>query len=259
MSKTKQILAAAVLSLAATSASAGVILDTGANAYWGGNDHRLGDVIGSAMYNISSATVTRTGSLLNISIATAFAGHAGADTWATPKGIGYGDVFLAAAWKPFGLDAHHLSDKAVNGTKWSYGLSLDNRWSNSGGSFTLYELNGATNASNILNSESFITCALRTACYYRDGQATAVKTTSSSVRNTGIKGTWSVLPNAELRFSVDLGATALATSNTVALHWGETCQNDVLEGLAVVPEPGGFALFGLGALALGLVRRRNRA
>jgi len=257
MSKMKTLLSAAVLSLAAGSANAGVISDTGANAYWGGNDHAFGDVIGASMYDIASASVTRVANVLDIRIQTSFAGHAGADTWAASKGIGYGDVFLSTSWKPFGSDAHHTSDKASNGTDWAWGLSLDNRWSNTGGSFTLYELNGS-NAADILNSQSFISCALGTACYYRDGQATAVNKASSTVKSTGIQGSWTVLPNAELRFTVNVANTGLSNANLLALHWGETCQNDVIEGLAVVPEPGSLALLGVGLLAFAL-RRRARA
>ena len=237
-------------------AQAGAITDIGDNAYWGADGHGYGDVIGTSMYNISGAHIGVDGSTMTIRIATNFAGHAGADTWAAPKGIGYGDVFLASAWTPAGADAHYTGDNAANGTHWTYGLNLDNRWSNSGGTFTLYELNGAANASNILNSQSFMSCALGSRCYYRDGQATAVKTSAATVRNTGRTGQWTVDTDNALTFTIDIGGTGLFHYDEIAMHWGETCQNDVIEGVTDVPEPAGIALFALGLLAL---RARRKA
>lgn len=247
--------ALAVTVAGAASAHAGVISDVGNNAYWGGNDHNYGDSIGGAPFDVTSATVTRAQDLLTISIATKFAGHAGTATYAAPKGIGYGDVFLASSWNPFGSDAHHVRDNATSGTKWSYGLNLDNRWSNTGGRFTLYELNGATNASNILNSESFMTCAMGRQCYYRDGQATGVKTGSASVRNTGMTGSWTVAADRSLLFKIDIGGSALAAYGDIALHWGQTCQNDVIEGYTDVPEPATPALLALAVLGFALRRK----
>jgi hypothetical protein len=210
------------------------------------------------VFDISSAKVTLNGTSLSIYIATGFAGHAGIHTYAGPKGIGYGDIFLASAWTPNGTDAHHSKDKASNGTKWSFGLNLDNRWSNTGGSFSLYELNGATNGTNILNSESFMKCTLGSQCYYRDGQATAVKTTSSTVRKTGNAGTWTVTKDKGILFNIDVRGTKLAGFGDMALHWGETCQNDVIEGVTDVPEPTTPALIALALAGLAL-RRKVRA
>lgn len=238
----------------AASAQAGTISDVGNFAYWGGNDHKLGDAIGGSLYDIQSATVTRDGDLLKILINTNFAGHAGSAPYAAPKGIGYGDVLLAAEWKPFGTDPHHLADNARTGTKWSYGLNLDNRWSNTGGTFTLYELNGATNAANLYNSQDFMTCIMGSQCYYRDDQAVAVKTASSSVRNTGLSGKWSVAANRSLQFDINIGTSNLANFDDLALHWGQTCQNDVIEGITDVPEPATPALIGLALLGLALRR-----
>jgi hypothetical protein len=251
-------IAAAALFAACASAQAGTISDLGSSAYWGGNDHHYGDAIGGAAYDISGASVTREGNGLAILIATNFAGHAGSATFAAPKGIGYGDVFLAARWTPFGSDPHHSADNAGSGTKWSYGLHLDDRWSNSGGSLTLYELNGATNAADVLTSQHFMTCALGSQCYYRDGQATAVNTASASVRNTGLTGAWSVAADHSLRFDIQIGASDLANFGQLALHWGQTCQNDVIEGFTDVPEPATPALLALAALGLAL-RRKARA
>jgi hypothetical protein len=42
------------------------------------------------------------------------------------------------------------------------------------------------------------------------------------------------------------------------MHWGETCQNDVIEGqVSLVPVPGALPLTGLGLMMLGLARRRR--
>ena len=245
--------------LAAGAAHAGVIDDTGANAYWGGDAHGYGDVIGDSTYYIHGATIERVGNLLTIEISTNFAGHAGAEPTMAPGGIGYGDLFLAQTWKPFGSDANHAGDNAGNGTLWSYGFSLDNRYSNTGGSFKLYQLNGATNGANIKGSEAFMSCGLGSACYYRNGQATAVDTASSSVIDTGLAGTWTVTQNKGLAFQIALSSTDLLNYSAYAMHWGETCQNDVIEGqVNVVPTPGVLPLMALGLAAFAATRRRAR-
>jgi hypothetical protein len=249
-------LAAASL-LFACAAHAGGISDTGVNAYWGADSHGNGDVIGGSTYDIQGATITRAGSVLTIVIATSFAGHAGADAALVQGGIGYGDVFLADVWKPYGNDANHAYDNTANGTLWDYGFNLDNRFSNSGGSFALYKLNGSSNATSVLTSNKLINCL--SACVYRDGQAAAVNTASSTVEDTGLKGSWAVSSGA-IKFTLDAGkSTELLNFNSFAMHWGETCQNDVIEGqTSVVPLPGSLPLlaFGLGAL---LIARRRRA
>lgn len=252
----KRLLAAvtALFLLSPIGASAGVIQDT----YWGGDAHGYGDIIGSAdPYDVISADVERRGTMLTVDIATRFAGHAREDAWAATNGIGYGDVFLASAWTPSDAAPHHSGDNAANGTVWSFAFALDNRWSNQGGTFKLVALTGPSNAANIFNSESFLSCALYSQCYYRDGQATAANLGSASVIDTGLSGNWTVDPNAGLKFSIDLAGSALANYSTVALHWGETCQNDVIEGSTKVPEPASLALFGLGLAAIAIRRKRT--
>jgi hypothetical protein len=251
------------LLLAAPASYAGDIGDSAVSGYWGSNDHYSGDVIGGSLYDIKGASITRAGDVLNIVIATNFAGHAGSAPHTAPGGIGYGDVFLAQKWNPFGTDAHHAKDNASNGTLWEYGFNLDNRWSNTGGTFKLYELNGTTNAQSVRNTESLMTCRLGWDCVYREGQATAVKTTSSTVRNTGLVGTWKVLADQSLTFSINIAKSDLAQYSTMALHWGETCQNDVIEGQTslhrAVPLPGSLPLLAFGLGGMVLVRRKLRA
>jgi hypothetical protein len=257
--KTLKFVFGVIALCAVMSARAGGISDTGVNAYWGADNHNYGDVIGGSTYDIQGATITRVGNVLTIAIATSFAGHAGMDAEITSGGVGYGDLFLAQAWNPFGPDAHHVNDNDDNGTLWSYGFALDNRYSNTGGTFKLYQLNGATNDANVLDSEKFMSCALGSACYYRNGQAVAVNTGSNpNVAYTGTTGAWTVTANKELKFTITLASTSdLLKYTSLAMHWGETCQNDVIEGqVGLVPVPGALPLMGLGLVMLGLSRRR---
>ena len=57
-------------------------------------------------------------------------------------------------------------------------------------------------------------------------------------------------------FDFDLAGTALLNDDTLALHWGMSCGNDVIEGVATVPAPGVLGLLSLGLLAAAFVRRR---
>lgn len=279
---TKKLFSAALAVLAMlslTCAHAGTITDGAAdpNAYWGSNDHGLGDSIGGSAYDINGVTITRVGSVLTVTVATNFAGHAGVgssfETGNTTTsagglygvaggtkylnanygtGIGYGDVFLANTWNPAGTDAHHTTDNAANGTDWAYGLSLDNRWSNTGGTFKLYALPGA-NSANIITSNSFITCG--SGCTYRDGQADAVN--RSTATDTGISGSWTVTADQQLQFTLNTLPSDMMSFASFAVHWGETCQNDVVEGLTrVVPTPGSVSLVALGLCAMLVLRRR---
>ncbi|MDB5950498.1 MAG: hypothetical protein JWR65_2353 [Massilia sp.] len=260
MNKVCRILAALVVLLAMNSALAGEISDVGAKAYWGANAHAYQDVIGSSTYDISGATITRVGNVLTITIATNFAGHSGSEPGSAPGGIAYGDVFLAQAWNPAGSasDPHHLTDNAANGTLWSYGFSLDNRFSNTGGAFTLYQLNGKTNAEDIKTTDSFMSCTMGSQCYYRDGQVAAVNTTSGAAKNTGLTGTWSVIADKSLSFKIDIGSSDLLQYSSFAMHWGETCGNDVIEGIVSnVPAPGTVPLLALALSAMLWMRRRQ--
>ena len=277
MNNVIKLAAAAVLVVGTSQAGAATILDAGTTQYYGADAQGAGDRIGDTKYDTSKASIVRAGNVLTITINTAFAGYAGDSasvgkdpfTGKTNKGIGYGDVFLSDTWNAAGNSTNHYNiDNANKGTVWDYGFSLDNRWSNTGGTFKLYALNGATNAQNILNSDAYITnCYASQGCNYRENQETAVNTKSTTVKDTGLSGVWSVSKNAKdaslstLTFKINLSGSELLDYSSFAMHWGETCQNDVIEGIAThvhVPLPGTAALLALGLGALGMARRRGR-
>lgn len=257
---------------------AGEINDNVATGYYGANGHNYGDVIGSSLYDISGAKITRIGNVLTITISTNFAGNAGVEAAAGVggKGIGYGDVFLANAWTPHPTsgsvgDLHYTEDNAANGTNWDYGLHIDdlkrydNQTTGVAGSFTLYNLAG-TNAATILNSDSYIVCGSN--CTYRNGQAVSVNTAAAAKdafvvkkanTTSDVTGTWKVFADLhQIEFKLDMTGTALLNFNSFAMHWGETCQNDVIEGAtSVVSAPGSIALLALGLGAMLLMRRRQ--
>ena len=235
------------------------------DTYYGGLDHGYGDVVGGPEFDVQGASIARSGTQLTVNIFTNLAGLA--DEFLYPQftnrapskinglsmGIGYGDLFLASAWAPFGNDAHHLNDNNVTGTHWTYGFSIDgNRWTDAGGTGTFYALTGATNDANALLSNDFLSGAT-----FRDGQEVGVDRASSTVQAIGT-GRWSVdtTPGSQhLSFMFDIGNTALANSPDIALHWAMSCANDTIEGEQYVPEPGTLALMLPALLAL---RRRRR-
>jgi hypothetical protein len=224
-----------------------------ADTYYGGNDHGYGDRIGGPIFEVQGASIARTGTTVTVDVFTNLAGHADeklypAYTNRAPSklngvsmGIGYGDLFLSTAWKPFGSDVHHVHDNAANGTHWTYAFALgDDRWTDAGGAGALYALNGATNDANALLAEDFLSGAT-----YRNGQEVAVDRASSTVTRLANAANWSVAqtPNAgHLHFVFDVTGTALATSEYIALHWGMACGNDVVEGQQYVSEPASLTL-----------------
>ena len=226
--------------------------------YIGADAHGHGDVIGrTSDFEITSMDVSLSGSMLSVSIYTTFAGKGDDhlfDSLTGGKGIGYGDLLLSGSWNPYG-SAPYSGDDSSNGTLWSYGFALDNRWWNgsdtSGGSGTLYRLDGATNDANTLLSGDFLTGGT-----YRTGQEVAVDTNGLTGVGTG---SWSIVDGSSINFSLDLSGTTLLTGDEIALHWGFTCANDVIEGSIDVPEPGILLLMASGLLGVAFQFRKSKA
>jgi len=253
--------AAVMLSVASATSQASTILDN----YIGGNHHGYGDVIGSVSnFQINHMDVEIEGTVLMVSIDTTFAGKGDDGLFSGytfgNTGIGYGDLFLSKQWMPYG-EPNHASDDADNGTVWSHGFSLDDRFMNESetGSGVLYSLNGADNQSNIRMSEEFLSSG-----HFRNNQEVAVDRDSFTTAALENSGVWSSTDSI-VNFEIDLAGTGLLDGSELALRWGFTCANDVIEGrhmidhAPAVPVPAAAWLFSSGLIGLVAVGRRNNS
>jgi len=256
MNKTGIILGA-VLLLGAPTAQTAIIMDN----YIGANDHGLGDVIGSTgNFQINSMNVEINGTILTVSIDTTFAGKGDSGLFSGltngSKGIGYGDLFLSSSWTPVG-SPNYEADEASNGTVWSYGFSLDDRWMNEDedGTGTLYSLGAGNNYTDIKMSDDFLNSGT-----FRNGQEVAVDRDSDFTTALDNAGSWDVTANT-VDFEIDLAGTGLLAGSELALRWEFTCANDVIEGavdVSAVPVPAAAWLFGSGLIGLiGIARRKQ--
>ncbi len=253
-------------SLAAAPITTSTVYDTAETQYIGADGGGYGDVVGDVnKFDIKSMEIEQNGNEFKFFINTAFAGEAGVYPWLTEgyNGIGYGDLFLANEWDPNKSAAGYANDNAVNGTDWTWGLILSDRFKNDGGEVFLAKLPGSNEQSALLSND-FMTAAQS---QYRNGQEVAVDTSGHAIEKGWVEllegkvGSWDIGTN-QLLIDVNLGQTDLLNGDTLAFHWGMSCANDVIEGqvdLKKVPEPGTIGLVGLALVAMFLMRRRSKA
>ena len=246
-------MATAILALAVTQSAYATPTNISDN-YIGSDNNGWGDVIGStANFDVLSMDVELIGNMLSVSVNTNFAGKGDQKLFSSltnndlsnGNGIGYGDLFLATEWNPYG-DAPYIGDNASNGTQWDLAFSLDDRWTD-GGTGNLYSLDGSEN--ELLLSENFLSGGT-----FRNGQEMAVNRDGKRALSSDIE--WDIT-SGSINFLIDLTGTALEDSNTIALRWGMTCGNDTIEGEYTVPEPAMLGLLALGLIGIGFSQRRK--
>lgn len=235
------------------------------------NGTYYGDVVGNdSDFDISSMVVNQNGTQFDFTINTAFAGKSGKlfnNLTVGGTGIGYGDLFLANNWSPNG-NSPYLQDDAATGTDWTWGLILNDRFNNDGGTVSLARLPGS-NLDSALLSDDLMSGNPGQYSEWRYGQEVIVDTSTSARENGDVElifsegglGSWSLGQN-QLNISFDLGQTDLLNGDTLAFHWGMTCANDVIEGevdLKKVPEPGTIGLASLALVAMFIMRRRSKS
>ncbi len=234
------------------------------------NGTSYGDVIGSTndfQINYIDASFDRNTNILSVSIDTTFGGKGDNGLFSSytntdlagSRGIGYGDLFLSNSWTPYNGSggAPYAQDDYSNGTVWSYGFSLDDRWATEDISRvgTLYSLDSGDNSADTYLSDDFLSSSTYT---YRNGQEVAVNTDTGKV--TAINnGKW-ITTAGKINFEIDLTGTSLLNGSEIAFHWGMTCGNDVIESrldTRTVPEPEVLGLMLLGLISIWISRRKQ--
>ncbi|MEM7363127.1 MAG: PEP-CTERM sorting domain-containing protein [Pseudomonadota bacterium] len=210
----------------------------------------------AAWFEIDNMLVTLDGTLLTVEVRTNFGADNGLGRFKrrtqSGHGIGYGDLFLSIdGWNPHG-PAPHQRDNHLRGESWEYGIALDDRWDLDGdgeSTASLYQLSGDN--SDLVLSQDFV----ESRRHHRRNQEvavdTALATLSQVVSNVQFTDTGLV-------FELDIAGTLLANASEIGLHWTMTGGNDVIEGLAPVPEPETYLMMAIGLASLFAARHRRQ-
>jgi hypothetical protein len=245
--------------------------------YYGGLDtyNNPGDSIGDGIFNISSASFTRStdGKTLTAVINTAFAGYAGTDA-----GVGYGSLFITpgkGAWQPTGT-APYPTDVYKPG-EWQYALTMPQLpgTGNKSGTGGLYQTGGgALNtltsgygtivSSNVNGDPTTYPYPGNPGYYFRANQAVQFTHAAGVNPYDGITDSWSVNQSAgTVTFVVDDNGLL---GNDFAFAWAMTCANDVIQGqvdfpsgVGGVPEPSTWAMMVLGFCGVGFMAYRRKS
>ena len=255
------------------------------NYYGGVNSYNNADVIGTSVFDTTSATVNLTTTNLTVTINTNFAGAPG-----TPQADGttYGSLFIgsSATWNSdhASQSAPYANDQYTPG-EWTYAV-VANGTAN-GSADGLYAITGAETAhnyagsgvtdyyttssgnvvmSNVNNNPISANNPGNPGFYFRQGQAVGFSPTGSALYS----GSLGVADGTSVTYSLNIDAALYdALRNGFALSWAMTCANDVIQGVldfpggnagppAPTPLPAGLSLFAGGLGLLGFVGSRRR-
>jgi hypothetical protein len=222
--------------------------------YWGGTAERVfnQDVIGTVkVFGVNSMNVSFQADGLHVDINTAYV-----DNFLSNIGLygsSVGDLFIGTSgWAPTGFAPYKVDNYITTGTNWNYALAFDSYPTagegTTSGSASLYGIN---EESDFVLSNHFFGS---TGYGYRANQMVRVNKQKDPVAGGG---SWALdEANDLLKFIVPYEFGAV-DGGEIALHWGMTCANDIIEGGAPVPEPATMLLLGFGLIGLAGIGRKK--
>jgi len=235
-----------------------VIDDTGANAYWGGNDGSWNaDIVGDSGFEIFSLSADKVGANLVVVVNTNFVdGYEGNSLGAlfigNPAKLNLNDGNGGAGTGPHYNDDIYKGAVQDDTDRFSYAFDFDA----SGNTGTLYDL--AENGSDVVRSYPPVLNA-----QIRKGQAVDV---NGFAVDSGVDGTWSI-GGGQITFTIKnfFNIATIQTWSGLTLAWAMSCANDVVLGVVQfpggnipdVPVPASMLLLFSGLAGLGFLGRRR--